>query len=187
MDSIAVHAGIYQLGEREGLNSSGDWDFIGTMIILQYGERIFLGFLTTTPRSHCSVWASSKKDPNGTIATGLFRQSGPVILFPFGNREALCQRTRSNQLFPGSYKTLWHTWLDATGSTNLRSLKLNPHQNIAQYHGCVRGGKWIWGLCFTRYSKTLRERLDDDTIGHLHRRKISKRSRRGWGTSTGWI
>jgi serine/threonine protein kinase len=45
------------------------------------------------------------------------------------------------------------------------TLKLNPHPNIAKYHGCqVRNGR-ITGICFTKYSETLMHRVNPKNRG----------------------
>jgi serine/threonine protein kinase len=38
-------------------------------------------------------------------------------------------------------------------------LSRNPHQNVCVYHGCVRDGDYVTGLCLKRYKCTLAEAL----------------------------
>ena len=42
---------------------------------------------------------------------------------------------------------------------NYEVLKKNPHPNICKYHGCIRKGEHVSGICLRKYEYTLRYAL----------------------------
>jgi len=171
---------IHQSGEKEELNSDGDCIFIETLIILCRGKKEF--FWDVSPQRQGRIILSEvrpKVIPTDQLLPYFSENSSLSVCTDSIAEKHYIKGPGAINYTPKATEVYGIRDLMLQEAQICEVLRSNSHPNIAQYHGCVRSGNWIVGLCFTHYNTILREYLVNDSASPLHRGKCFERIKAG--------